>query len=53
MVSLAPRNLVRAIDATEKTRDEPQVVTSLPSRPAGRRAPAAPSNPALRRLPRP
>ncbi|MCF6509955.1 zinc ribbon domain-containing protein [Blastococcus sp. MG754426] len=39
------------IDRTERTRDEPQVVSSPPARPA--RAPAAAANPALRRLPRP
>jgi putative FmdB family regulatory protein len=39
------------IDRTERTRDEPRVVSSPPSRPA--RTAAATANPALRRLPRP
>lgn len=39
------------IDRTERSRDEPEVVTSPGPRPA-RRAPAA-ANPMLRRLPRP
>jgi putative FmdB family regulatory protein len=53
MLSLAPRRLVRAIDATERTRDEPDVVTSLPPRNLRRRTPTVPPNPALRHLPRP
>lgn len=39
------------IDRTERTRDEPEVVSSPGPRPV-RRAPVA-ANPALRRLPRP
>lgn len=39
------------IDRTERTRDQPEVVSSPGPRPV-RRAPAA-TNPALRRLPRP
>ena len=53
LLSLAPRELVRLIDRTEKTRDEPEVVSSVPSAGARRRTPMAPPNPALRRLPRP
>lgn len=53
MVSLAPRAVVAAIDRTEKTRDEPDVVTVLPRRDPSRRTPIVPSNPVLRRLPRP
>ena len=41
------------IDRCEKTRDEPEVVTSLPRRDPQKRTPLAPANPALRRLPRP
>ncbi len=52
MLSLAPRALVAAIDGTEKTRDEPDVVSALPPRRA-RTRPAAAVNPALQRLPRP
>ena len=53
MLSLAPRSLVAAIDSTEKTRDEPEVVSALPPRRARTRRPAAALNPALQRLPRP
>ena len=53
MLSLAPRELVAAIDSTEKTRDEPEVVSALPPRRARTRTPAATLNPALQRLPRP
>ena len=45
--------LVAAIDHAEKTRDEPDVVTSLPPRPAHKRTPVLPLTPTLRRLPRP
>ena len=53
MMSFAPRALVAALDHEEKTRHEPDVVTSLPPRPAHRRTPALPLTPTLRRLPRP
>jgi hypothetical protein len=53
MISLASRAVVTAIDRTEKTRDEPEVVSSLPPRHPSKRTPMAPSNPALQRLPRP
>jgi hypothetical protein len=53
MLSMAPRGLMAAIDRTEKSRDEPDVVSVLPPRRGGRRTPMAPANPALRRLPRP
>lgn len=39
-----------ARDLEEKSRDSPDVVTSLPARP---RRPARPADPRLRRLPRP
>jgi putative FmdB family regulatory protein len=53
MVSTAPRHLVAAIDRAEKTRDEPDVVTSVPAAGARRPRPARAVNPALSRLPRP
>ena len=53
MISLAPRALVAALDHEEKTRHEPDVVTSLPPAPAhgGRRV--LPLTPTLAKLPRP
>ena len=53
MVLLAPPAMVAAIDRAEKTRDEPEVVSSLPRRHPSKRTPMASPNPALRRLPRP
>ncbi|HET8950639.1 MAG TPA: FmdB family zinc ribbon protein [Solirubrobacteraceae bacterium] len=53
MLSLAPRALVAALDHEEKTRHEPDVVTSLPPRPRHERTPVLPLTPTLRRLPRP
>jgi hypothetical protein len=53
MLSLAPRALVAAIDHAEKSRDEPEVVTSLPPTGARKRTPVLPLTPTLRRLPRP
>jgi putative FmdB family regulatory protein len=53
MLSLAPRGLVAAIDNAEKSRHEPEVVTSLPPAPAHKRTPVLPLTPTLRRLPRP
>lgn len=53
MLSSTPPALVAAIDHAEKTRDEPEVVTSLPPTGARRRTPVLPLTPALRRLPRP
>jgi hypothetical protein len=47
------RRLSSVIDRCEKTRDEPEVVTSPPPRDPRKRTPMAPANPALRRLPRP
>jgi putative FmdB family regulatory protein len=52
MLSLAPRALIAAMDRADKSRDEPDVVTSLP-RHAPRRPHPALANPALRKLPRP
>ena len=52
MLSLAPRALMAAIDRTEKSSDQPEVVHSLPARTGRKRTPVA-RNPALQRLPRP
>ena len=49
----APRPLVAAIDHAEKSRTEPEVVTSLPPSGRRRRTPVVPLTPTLRRLPRP
>jgi putative FmdB family regulatory protein len=53
MMARTPRALVAALDHEEKTRHEPDVVTSLPPRPARERTPVLPLTPTLRRLPRP
>ena len=53
MLSSTPRALVAAIDHAEKSRDEPEVVTSLPPKGARKRTPVLPLTPTLRRLPRP
>jgi putative FmdB family regulatory protein len=53
MLSLAPRALVSALEHEEKTRYEPDVVTSLPRRPVHERTPVLPLTPTLKRLPRP
>ena len=53
MLRSAPRALVTAINHAEKTRHEPDVVTSLPRGGARRRTPVLPLTPQLRRLPRP
>ncbi len=53
MLSMAPGALMAAIDSTEKSRDEPEVVSALPARRNRTRTPAAALNPALQRLPRP
>lgn len=47
------RELIAAIDRSEKSRYEPEVVTSLPSNGARRRTPMAQMTPARQRLPRP
>jgi putative FmdB family regulatory protein len=53
MLSSAPRALVAAIDHAEKTRHEPDIVTSLPPTGARKRTAVLPLTPTLRRLPRP
>lgn len=45
--------IVAAIDRSEKTRDEPEVVTAIPSKGARRPVRWAPNDPRLQRLPRP
>src|SRR5215467_8572052 len=45
--------LLAAMDHSEKSRDEPEVVTSVPSTGTRRRTPVHPLTPTLRRLPRP
>jgi putative FmdB family regulatory protein len=49
----ARTGLFAAIETAEKSRHEPEVVTSLPSAGARRRTPVLPLTPGLRRLPRP
>jgi hypothetical protein len=53
MLSLAPRALRAAIDRTEKSRDEPDVVPALPPRSVRSQNSPARQNPAWRHLPRP
>ncbi|MGZ6983144.1 MAG: zinc ribbon domain-containing protein [Ilumatobacteraceae bacterium] len=53
MLLSLPRDLVTAVDRAEKSRTEPEVVTSLPPTGARRRTPVLPLTPTLRRLPRP
>ena len=53
MLTSIPRSLVAARDHEEKTRHEPDVVTSLPSTGARKRPAMLPLTPTLRRLPRP
>jgi len=53
MLTSIPRELAVAIDHEEKTRHEPDIVTSLPPAPARKRTPVLPLTPKLRRLPRP
>ena len=45
--------LFAAMDHAEKSRHEPDMVTSVPSAGARRRTPVLPLTPSLRRLPRP
>jgi putative FmdB family regulatory protein len=53
VASAAPRELVAALDHEEKTRHEPDVVTSIPRRPPRERTATVPLTPTLKRLPRP
>lgn len=52
-LALADRRRGAVIDATERTRDEPDVVTSLPPRRSPAGSTTAPRDPVLARLPRP
>jgi len=47
------RSAMAAIDQSEKSRYEPEVVTALPRRALNQRTPLAPESPALQRLPKP
>lgn len=53
MVALANKAIIAAIDRTEKSGHEPEVVSYVPPRRPSKRSPTASPNPALRRLPRP
>lgn len=53
LLTRTPPGLVAAIDHAERTREAPDVVTSLPRRPPRERTPVLPLTPTLRRLPRP
>jgi putative FmdB family regulatory protein len=53
MIKTMPRGLVAALDHEDKTRESPDIVTSLPPAPARKRTPMATPTPALMRLPRP
>ena len=53
VASFAPRELYAALEHQEKTKTEPDVVTSIPRRPKHERTPMAPLTPALKKLPRP
>ena len=53
MLLSSRRNLVTMLEHAEKTRTDPEVVTSLPSAGARKRTPVLPLTPTLRRLPRP
>ena len=53
MLFSLPHELVAAVDHAQKSRTEPEVVTSLPSAGRRRRTPVLPLTPSLRRLPRP
>ncbi|HYV15486.1 MAG TPA: zinc ribbon domain-containing protein [Conexibacter sp.] len=53
MLVSTPSALVAAIDHAEQTREEPDLVTSLPPADPRRRTPVLPLTPTLRRLPRP
>lgn len=53
MVFRGSRAVLAAMDHAEKSRDEPEVVTSLPSTGARRGTTVLPLTPTLKRLPRP
>jgi len=53
MLSLASRPVVAAIDWAEKSRDSPEMVSTLPRRPGPTHSLGGQVDPALMRLPRP
>ena len=53
LATTAPKALVSAIEHAEKTRSDPDIVTSLPRGDPGKRTPVLPLTPTLARLPRP
>jgi putative FmdB family regulatory protein len=53
MLLSSRRDRVTMLEHAEKTRTDPDVVTSLPSAGARKRTPVLPLTPTLRRLPRP
>jgi putative FmdB family regulatory protein len=53
MLTSVPKALAAALDHSEKTRHEPDVVTSLPPRDPRKRTPVLPLTPTLAKLPRP
>ncbi len=53
MLRQGPADRTALIDKAERSRDEPDVVSSPPPRHPSKRTPMAPPNPALQRLPRP
>jgi putative FmdB family regulatory protein len=53
MLTSSRRDLATMIEHAEKSRTDPEVVTSLPSAGARKRTPVLPLTPTLRRLPRP
>jgi putative FmdB family regulatory protein len=53
VASSAPRELFAALEHEEKTKTDPDVVTSIPRRPKHERTPMAPLTPTLQKLPRP
>jgi putative FmdB family regulatory protein len=53
MLMSVPKDLVAALDHSEKTRHEPDIVTSLPPRDPRKRTPVLPLTPTLAKLPRP
>lgn len=53
MLGLADRGRMSLVDRTERSRSEPDVVSSLPGAPRAGRRPAAVADPRTSRLPRP
>ena len=53
MLTSSRRDLVAMLEHADKTRSDPDVVTSLPSTGVRKRTPVLPLTPTLRRLPRP